>query len=105
MAYMLDGKGPYPNKTGEYCGNHLSGSMPLRSSNETRDEADRHQAEWLGRMRFGRPRACKAGTTKEMEARGFVGLYAKEDSPNILGREIDVPTPPELMEPSPDEGN
>lgn len=56
MAYMThNGKGPYPNKRGEYCGNYLP-------------TANREQ--YLQKMRFGRPRPCESGTTKEMEARG-----------------------------------
>lgn len=89
MAYMIDDKGPYPNKAGEYCGNHHPNDKYARQ-------------DYLDRMRFGRPHACESGTTEEMEAKGYVGLYLKEDDPLAYlgenGREI--PTPPELMEPA-----
>ena len=103
MAYMIDGKGPYPNKAGEHCGNHCKGSLPTRPLHETQDEARRRQEEWLATMRFGRPRSCETGTTEELEARGYVGLYLKEDSPprDPISNAVDVPTPPELMELAP----
>ncbi len=83
MAYMT---GPYPNKAGEFCGNH----------HPTYDTA-------RPEMRWGRPRPCKAGTTEEMEAQGFVGLYLKEDQPILPWQDnaTAIPTPPELMEPAP----
>ena len=101
MAYMTkDGKGPYPNKAGEYCGNHLVGSKPWVSYDEMPQQAAENQERYLARMRFGKPRGCNAGTSEEMEARGHVGLYLKEDSTSgRLNGDVEVPTPPELMEP------
>lgn len=87
MAYMNGDKGPYPNKAGDYCGNHLKGSKALSLK------------AWLLRMRFGRPRPCKAGTTEEMEAKGFVGLYLKQDRTLRPDEGTEIPTPPELQEP------
>jgi hypothetical protein len=56
--------------------------------------------EWLAQMRFGRPRPCAAGTTEEMEDKGFVGLYLKNDSGKLFDWEKEVlPTPDELKEP------
>lgn len=85
MAYMSQGAcpgGPYPNKAGEYCGNYLPESKGCLKA----------------KMRFGRPRPCEAGTTEEMEANGYVGLYLKEDR-QLLEWELECPTPPELLEP------
>lgn len=81
MAYMT---GPYPNKAGEYCGNHQPGLDAVRPE-----------------MRLGRPRSCKAGTTEELEVRGWFGLYLKEDQPHEAWRDnvVEIPTPPELQEP------
>jgi hypothetical protein len=96
MAYMTkDGGGPYPNKAGEFCGNHLPNS---KMNFYPRDPEGIHNKEYWAKMRFGRPHSCKAGTTEEMEARGYVGLYLKEDTP-LFDWEVEVPTPPELMEP------
>lgn len=100
MAYMTkDGKGPYPNKKGEYCGNHFPNTSPDMLYPETLEQAEQHQRNWLKNKRFGRPHSCQAGTTKEMAARGWVGVYLAEDAPIYDGcTEID--TPPELMEPN-----
>lgn len=101
MAYMSKGVvpgGPYPNKAGEYCGNHCVGSEPLCTLHETPQEAAVHQRECLAKMRFGRPHSCKAGTSAEMEAQGYVGLYLKEDQ-KLMSWEEECPTPPELREP------
>lgn len=60
MAYMTrDGKGPYPNKAGEYCGNHHPTHLRY---------AGGAQEAYLNRMRFGRPRSCEAGTKEQMTA-------------------------------------
>lgn len=79
MAYMTKGKGPYPNKAGDFCGNHVPGSPVLRSFHESQAEAQRHQQVWLAQMRFGKPSNCEAGSSAEMAAKGYVGLYLKED--------------------------
>lgn len=101
MAYMNKGVvpgGPYPNKAGEYCGNHLVGSTPTCRFDESPQEAATHQREYLGRMRFGRPHSCEVGTSAEMAARGYVGLYLKEDR-SLMSWEVECETPPELTEP------
>lgn len=99
MAYMVDGKGPYPNKAGEFCGNWPAG-RPVPPG-----------------MRFGRPRPdCKtprreASTIAELGAQRIVGLYWLADQGSGAGLEcnrgkelIEVSTPPELTEPAADEG-
>ncbi len=100
MAYMVDDKGPYPNKSGEFCGNYQPNahhSWPTPVGNETPQQAARHEKEYLARMRFGRPRPCKA---KYVTAKnGWVGLYLKEDRP-LLSWETQCETPPELLEPA-----
>lgn len=97
MAYMIGNKGPYPNKAGEFCGNHRTQEPLHLLPHETIET----QADHLTKMRFGRPRPCKAGTTKEMETSGHVGLYLKEDEAWTLGpEEREIPTPLELMEPN-----
>ena len=101
MAYKKkDGSGPYPNKAGEYCGNHQKGSPALRMTNETSEDAERRQDAWLARMRFGRPRPCHAGTTEDMEAMGYVGLYLLNDSPTSFADDVEIETPDELKEPA-----
>lgn len=91
MAYMnKEGNGPYPCDAGEYCGNHQKGSVA-------------YSALWLAKMRFGRPHACQAGTSAEMAAKGFVGLYLKEDSTSgRMPGDVHVDTPDELREPPKD---
>lgn len=86
MAYMTaNGKGPYPNKVDEYYGNCNKDNQSLPNTH-----------------RRGRPHACKAGTIEEMEAAGWFGLYLKEDQKVPLpSGAIEIPTPPELMEPNP----
>ncbi len=79
MAHTIDGKGPYPDKAGEFCGNFHPDELPTRLFNESFAEAAERQKEWLGRMRFGKPSNCQVGTSEEMAAAGEVGLYLKED--------------------------
>ena len=101
MAYMTqDGRGPYPNKKDEYCGNHHLGHdmIVLSDYRETPEQAQKREEEFHAYFRFGRPRPCVAGTSKEMQAQGFVGLYLKKDDPLEPGR-IEVETPEELREP------
>ncbi len=92
MAHMVGGKGPYPDKAGEFCGNfYPDGLLP-----PDRGAASR-QREYLVRMRFGRPRPCKA--TYVTADNGWVGLYLKTDRP-LFDWEVPCETPPELWEPS-----
>ena len=98
MAYMTrDNKGPYPSKAGEYCGNHHPDSHPSRQLGHSPEQAAHHQREWLATMRFGRPRGCEAGTSEEMAAQGWVGLYLKADR-KLFDWETEVPTPDCLKE-------
>ncbi len=94
MAYMIDGKGPYPNKAGEFCGNHHPGldTYPSVSLQETPAEAQRRHQERLARMRFGKPSSCGMGTSEEMAAKGYVGLYLKEDSDFIRTSQVQIET-------------
>ena len=98
MAYMIDDKGPYPNKAGEYCGNHCIGSEPVLVLGESPQDTNRHQRAYLAKMRFGRPRATYAYTTRQLQGMGIVGLYLREDSPKRDGA-VQISTPSELMEP------
>ncbi len=77
MAHMSDGKGPYPDKAGEFCGNHHPGTPPMQAIGEGPFEAAQRQSEWLSIMRFGKPSSCEAGSSWAMSARGWVGLYLK----------------------------
>lgn len=82
MAYKIkDGKGPYPNKAGEFCGNYHPdpGFGIPQLTTETIQEATQHHVKWLLQMRFGKPSNCPGGTSEEMTRQGFVGLYLKKD--------------------------
>ncbi len=79
MAHTYDGKGPYPDKAGEFCGNHLVDSRPLPAPHDTIQQDEKRQEVRLAKMRFGKPSNCEAGTSAKMAADGFVGLYLKED--------------------------
>lgn len=79
MSHMTDSRGPYPDKAGEFCGNHMPGSSPCPVQGESRPDAAERQKEYLAWMRFGKPSNYNAGTSKEMAAAGWVGLYLKED--------------------------
>lgn len=88
MAYMTaDGKGPYPNKAGEFCGNYHTSY-----GNDDRFLRGTH--------RLGKPHACEAGTAEEMKAAGWMGTYLVKDLNWIVPGAIEIPTPPELMEPN-----
>lgn len=92
MAYMFEGRGPFPNKAGEFCGNWDT-NLPVPPD-----------------MRYGRPRPTKASTTAELEAQGIGGLYWLTDQGSGAGLECnrdkgitEVPTPSKLTEPVADE--
>lgn len=99
MAYMKkDGSGPYPNKAGEFCGNHNPDQKTLFHYNEMRFLGKRVKLSEM--YRFGRPRSCEAFTLIEGMDRGWVGMYLKEGYKHFRTEgEIEIPTPPELMEP------
>lgn len=104
MAYMTkDGNGPYPCYAGEHCGNHLIGSMAYAREGQTHVEANYYEVMWLAQMRWGRPRPTKEGATEELENKGWVGLYLKEDDKRRLPGEVEIDTPDKLKEPSADE--
>lgn len=93
MAYMVDGRGPFPNKAGEWCGNrYTSDPIPLG-------------------MRIGRPRPDKTRTTAKLESQGYCGVYWLRDQGTGAdlecnrGKEmVEVPAPPSLTEPVAGEG-
>jgi len=91
MAYAANGRDPYPNLAGEFCGNHLPGSPAYCRSGESPEDAERRQEEFLARMRFGRPSKCGAGSSEEMTAQGYIGLYLKEDA-ELSAADITVDT-------------
>jgi len=101
MAYMTaDGQGPCPNKAGEYCGNHNPQYEPICCFHETPGQARQNERAWLSDKRFGKPHSCEAGTSEEMAAKGYVGLYLIEDCKwKLRDGAYEIPTPPELMEP------
>lgn len=99
MAYMIGDRGPYPNKAGEYCGNHSRGSPPLREWNEDFAVTVRNHNVWLQTMRFGRPRPTTAYTIEQLEGMGMVGLYLKQDQSPMTDNATEIPTPPEMSEP------
>ncbi len=80
MAYKTkDGKGPYPNRAGEFCSNHQPGELAICRFDQSQAEAEQSQCDWLANKRFGRPAKCQAGTSDEMAVMGFVGVYLKKD--------------------------
>lgn len=97
MAHMVDYKGPYPDKAGEFCGNYNTSNRypPFCTGSETPAQAQQHENEWLAKMRFGRPRPCKDKYVTEEN--GWVGLYLKKDQP-LFYFETPCLTPPELLE-------
>jgi hypothetical protein len=99
MAYITqDGKGPYPNKAGEFCGNHNPDEKYNIFYSKMKSFGKRE--ELSEKYRFSLPRPCEAFTIAEGVQRGWVGLYLKEDCKHVrIGVEIEVPTPPKLMEP------
>ncbi len=80
MAYKTkDNDDPFPHLAGEFCGNHKLGGRVIPRRHETQRRAEEREKQWLAGMRFGKPSSCEAGTSEEMAAAGYVGLYAKED--------------------------
>ncbi len=130
-------KGPYPCYEGEFCGNYnpehavslaalerafggenfqrLKRSKPLPSKQYDSSGWDGESLMEDGDgsidlefYRLGRPRDCEAGTSAEMAAQGWRGLYLRRDvKPFSDGHApVDgpleyVPTPDSLREPSP----
>ncbi len=84
MAHMIDGKGTYPDKAGEFCGNYCP------------DNPYHFTIPILATMRFGRPHPCEDPLVTAEH--GWVGLYLKEDQP-LFDWETPCETPPELLEP------
>ena len=50
-----------------------------RHIHETPDEAWRHWNEWVSNKIIGRPKATKWYTVEELEDKGVIGIYSKED--------------------------
>lgn len=91
MAYTVHGKGPYPNKAGEFCGNHQPGSDLPSGPYDTPESTEAREAERLAGKRFGKPSNCEHGSSAEMAKEGWVGLYLKEDRA-LLYFEVPVET-------------
>lgn len=89
MAYMSNGGGPYPNKSGEYCGNHFLGVPSVQQPNKSAADAGRHQKRYLEGVDFKKPAACSGATSEELTARGWVGLYLKTDR-NLFSWEFPI---------------
>lgn len=81
MAYRTKAGTLCPNLAGEFCGNHMPESWPVAMFGETPQEAEAHQRRYLAQMLSGKPSTCPAGTSEEMAAKGYVGLYLKNDVP------------------------
>jgi hypothetical protein len=79
MAHTSDGNGPFPDKAGEFCGNHLNGRPAILVDGTSREDGERQLRVHLSMMRFGKPASTPAGTSEEMAELGYVGLYLKED--------------------------
>jgi hypothetical protein len=85
MAYINRNGETRPNLAGEFCGNHPRDREPICGPHEDREAARQRQRDFLAHMRFGAPSACAAGSSQEMAAKGFVGLYFKESRELIEG--------------------
>ncbi len=127
-------KGPYPCYEGEFCGNYnpehsaglavlermLGGASFVRERYKLLPSKGLKADWWDGQVlmegddgsidlnfyRLGRPRACEAGTSAEMAAQGFSGLYLRrdvkpfpDDYEPVDGPLEYVPTPDSLREP------
>ena len=71
--------GIYPDKRGEFCGNHMPGSEAVPMKGQTLGEARRWYAVWLALMYYGKPATDPRKTSEEMAALGYVGLYLRAD--------------------------
>lgn len=100
MAYRLPGNDyDLPYHAGEFCGNNNPAADKkceppdhdiLRSL--PRREDDHNHCH-------GVPRSCSLGTSEELAAAGYVGVYLVQDSRTAPNEAKLVPTPTELMEP------
>ena len=81
MAYSVDGKGPYPNLAGEFCGNYHPDLPITCCGDESPADAEEHNSQWLATMWFGKPSRCDHSTSDEMAVQGWVGLYLRADHP------------------------
>lgn len=91
MAHTSEGKGPYHDRAGEFCGNWRLNSPAMRCGGESQRDAERHLRKYLARVRFGKPSPCALASSEEMAAMGWVGLYLKEDR-NLFDWETAVDT-------------
>lgn len=87
MAYLYDGKGPYPNKKGEFCGNAQRTLLILAEDGIT---VEKCSGRTVYGKRIGKPSSCKihiadvtlAVTSNQMAKIGYVGLYLTKDQPH-----------------------
>lgn len=100
MAYMNNclcvPQGPYPSSVGDFCGNTLKSSLTIAKDGVTileRASLSRFGFETTTGLRIGRPSNCPAGTSEEMLANGYVGLYLTEEKtlgPHEVAVDTDV---------------
>jgi hypothetical protein len=89
MAYRINDGALRPNDAGEFCGNGRpldeDLARPLLMHGETPTQGAQRLRAFHATMRYGKPSCCEMGTSDEMAAEGWVGLYLKEDHPRPLG--------------------
>ena len=72
-------RGPFPDKAGEFCGNHV-----LKDEDKVHTFTDMpctiNHAN--SKVYVGKPSSCVGLTSNEMSKKGFVGLYLKADDPS-----------------------
>jgi hypothetical protein len=101
MAYIIKDRGqekwrgPYPNKAGEFCGNDERKNLRVTADGTIEAVAGAEYGGWHSAKsrRIGRPSNCKMGTSEEMAAQGFVGIYLTADNPHAavgVVRDVDV---------------
>lgn len=88
--------GPFPNKAGEFCLNVLQRDIILDEDGTTvissrRPLTSLRLDDKKVEPKIGPPSSCLEGTSEQMSARGYAGLYLKEDQP-VLEDEEDVDT-------------
>ncbi len=87
---------PLPSKKGDFCGNVLREAVFFASDGVT---VIGHKwsfsylrlADKTVKFRIGKPEASPCGSSSDMEAQGYIGLYLEEDQPPILDeQEVDT---------------
>lgn len=67
---------------GRFLSNTLNPSLPearlmVEAQGGFSESAWRDHLSWINANVIGPPRSCAAGTSEEMSARGYVGIYKK----------------------------